>query len=284
MPPEENKKEEACPMFTSCRPFPGVTQITDAMGVSFTLLEGEDSALLFDAGYGLEDVAAYVRTLTDRPVELILSHGHHDHVLGARWFDHSLMDPADLEEFQLRTARPQRESVRRQALDKGLAVPEDFLTAPVPQPEPLKYLDRTESFACSVYDLGNLEVWAVRVPGHTAGSVVLFVPERQLLLTGDDWNPCTWMWFPCSLPVRQWHAHMVRLLDELEEESGTEILHVLCSHQSTPREASELKAFLAYMTEERLAAAPPVDMGSPIRTRQVTCPEKDWVLLFDGDK
>jgi glyoxylase-like metal-dependent hydrolase (beta-lactamase superfamily II) len=71
-------------MFTNCRPFPGITHITDAMGVSFTLIEGGDSALLFDAGYGLEDVAAYVRTLTEKPVELILSHGHHDHMLGAR--------------------------------------------------------------------------------------------------------------------------------------------------------------------------------------------------------
>ena len=44
-------------MFVSCNPFPGVFHITDAMGVSFSLVEGEDSALLFDAGYGLEDVA-----------------------------------------------------------------------------------------------------------------------------------------------------------------------------------------------------------------------------------
>ena len=62
-------------MFTACRPFPGVTHITDIMGVSFTLIEGEDSALLLDAGYGLEDVAAYIGTLTGKPVELILSHG-----------------------------------------------------------------------------------------------------------------------------------------------------------------------------------------------------------------
>ena len=106
-------------MFTSCSPFPGVTHITDAMGVSFTLIEGDDSALLFDAGYGLEDVAAYVRTRTEKPVELILSHGHHDHILGARWFDHSLMDTADREEFLLRTAQLQRQNVQKQAAEKA---------------------------------------------------------------------------------------------------------------------------------------------------------------------
>ena len=106
----------------------------------------------------------------------------------------------------------------------------------------------------------------------------------QLLLTGDDWNPCTWMWFPCSLPVRQWHAAMTLLISQLENASGTEISHVLCSHQSAPRPGSELKAFLGYMTEDRLKAAEKVDMGSPIDTRQVVCPEKGWVLLFDAGK
>ena len=164
-------------MFAECRPFPGITHITDAMGVSFTLVEGRDSALLFDAGYGLEDTSGYIRSLTDKPVELILSHGHHDHVLGARWFEHSLMDPADLEEYRLRTSRHQREAVRGQALEKGLHVPDDFLTADIPLPEPLKYTDRTGDFEYSVFDLGGREVRAVRMPGHTAGSVVLFVPD-----------------------------------------------------------------------------------------------------------
>ena len=269
-------------MFTSCTPFPGITHITDAMGVSFTLVEGDDSALLLDAGYGLEDVAAYVRTLTGKPCELILTHGHHDHVLGARWFPRSRMDPADLEEFRLRTAVPQRESVLRQAAGKGLAAPEGFLTAAVPEPEPLAYAGTLGGFPCAGFDLGGRKAWLLRVPGHTADSVVLYVPDVRLLLTGDDWNPCTWLWFPCSLPVRQWHENMVRLLQALEAGSG--IRTVLCSHQPAPRQASELKAFLDYITGERLQSAPPVDMGSPIRTRRITCPEKSWELVFDPDK
>ena len=271
-------------MFTSCSPFPGVTHITDAMGVSFTLIEGDDSALLFDAGYGLEDVAAYVRTRTEKPVELILSHGHHDHMLGARWFDHSLMDTADREEFLLRTAQLQRQNVQKQAAEKGLSVPDDFFTAEYRLPEPVKYLDRVGPFDTSVFDLGGREVWVVHVPGHTAGSVVLYVPDCQLLLTGDDWNPCTWMWFPCSLPVKQWRDTMLDLVAVLEKETGEEILGILCSHQAGPREGKELKAFLEAMTDERLREAPAVDMGAPINTHQVTFPEKGWILLFDADK
>lgn len=270
-------------MFTTCSLFPGVTHITDAMGVSFTLIEGEDAALLYDAGYGLEDVAAFVRTLTAKPVELILSHGHHDHVLGARWFSACRMDPADLDEYTLRTGRAQRENVRRQAEGKGLRVPADFLTAPVPAPLPLDYTGETGGFPCCVFHLGNRDVRLIRVPGHTAGSVVLHVPDLELLLTGDDWNPCTWMWFPCSLPVRTWRENMLRLLKALEADAQ-QTAHVLCSHQPMLREGAELKEFLAFMDEERIAAAAPVDMDSPIDTRQAVCPERNWVLLFDAAK
>ena len=49
---------------------PGVKHIQDAMGVCFTLIEGDKRAILFDTGYGMEDVQAYVRTLTDKPVKV----------------------------------------------------------------------------------------------------------------------------------------------------------------------------------------------------------------------
>ena len=89
----------------------GVKHIQDAMGVCFTLIEGDKRAILFDTGYGMEDVQAYVRTLTDKPVKVYLSHGHHDHVLGARWFEQTLMGEADMDEFRDRTGEGQRRKV-----------------------------------------------------------------------------------------------------------------------------------------------------------------------------
>ena len=76
---------------------------------------------------------------------------------------------------------------------------------------------------------------------------------------------------------------MLSLLGSLEGE-GYEVQNVLCSHQPAPRPGAELKDFLAYMTEDRLQAAEKTDMDSPIDTRRVVCPEKDWILLFDAAK
>ena len=36
-----------------------------------------------------------VAGITDKPVMLLLTHGHYDHALGARWFPESLLFPED---------------------------------------------------------------------------------------------------------------------------------------------------------------------------------------------
>ena len=275
-------------MFTSSVVFPGITHITDAMGVSFTLVEGRDSALLIDVGYGVENVQDYIASLTEKPVEVILTHGHHDHILGARYFNHTLIGREDLEEFRLRTSAAQREAVQSQALAKGLAVPADFMSAAIPDPIPVTWLDRMDDFDMTPYDLGGREVWLLRVPGHTPGSLVLYVPDSRLLLTGDDWNPCTWIWFPSAVPAPLWRNNMLCLLHTLERYSGASPETVLCSHQPAPREAGELYSFLEYATDARLRAAPPVDMNvglyGTIRTHQLTEESRGWALVFDYDK
>ena len=269
-------------MFSHIEPFPGIYHITDAMGVSFTLLEGRKQALLVDAGYGLENIPSYIGTLTDRPVDLLLTHGHHDHVLGARWFPGSSMCADDLPVFRLRTAEPQREAVRDQAYGMNLTVPDDFLTASIPDPKPLVFTGTLGSFPCLDLSLGGLEVRIVHVPAHTPGSVVALVPAYHLLLTGDDWNPCTWMWFAESTDAPSWRDGMLRLVRAAEQDAGAPLRHILCSHQPGLHDADEMKDFLAYMTDDRLQNALPVDMNSPIRTCAVSDPARNWLLIFDG--
>ena len=264
--------------------FPGIRHLTDAMGVSFTLIEGRERAILFDTGYGMEDVKAFAGTLTDKPLTVLLSHGHHDHMLGARWFEKTFLCREDLEEFRERTGEGQRTKVRKQAQDQGVAVPEDFMTAPIALPEDILFTETAGPYERRREETGGLEVQIIKVPGHTPGSIVLYVPEHDLLLTGDDWNPCTWMWFPTSAAANVWRDRMKELIRTLEEESGREIRHVICSHQPMMREGRELKGFLEYMTDERMKEAPMVDMGAPIRTHQVVSEADGWVLIFDMDK
>ena len=271
-------------MFTINRIFTGITHIKDAMGVCLTLIEGTDRAVLFDTGYGMEDVGEFVRSLTGKPVKVYLSHSHHDHVLGARWFDNTWICSEDVEEFHLRTGSIQRTKVAKQAIERRVALPDGFMEAKIPEPEKIIFPETNDIFENFTEDLGEIQISVIHVPGHTPGSIVIYVPTHDLLLTGDDWNPCTWMWFPTSLNAIEWRQNMISLIRSLEEEKGHAIQNVLCSHQPMIRKGTEIKAFLDYMTEERMKNAPAVDMGATINTHRIAKEPEGWELVFDIDK
>ena len=248
----------------------GVTHIRDCMGVCMTLIEGEREALLVDTGYGVEDVAAFAATLTDKPLTVLLTHNHHDHALGARWFDKTVMMPADQAEWPVFTGEAKRRVVFGQAQSKGLPVTEsDFLAGDCRMPYAVHGGE---------IDLGGLTVEIIPCPGHTPGSCVVFVPQRELLLTGDDWNPCTWLFFEAALGVKQYREN-VRSLQALPFQ------HVLCSHQLDLYPRSKFDEFMDNLTDDVLEVAQPVTIGGygHIDTRQANVADGQ-ILVFDWAK
>ncbi len=248
----------------------GITHIRDCMGVCMTLLEGEKAALLVDTGYGVEDVSAFVRTLTDKPLTVLLTHNHHDHALGSRWFEKTCILPEDMAEWYAFTGLEKRKVVWGQAKSKGLCVTEpEFLSGSCNTPIAIHG---------GALDLGGLTAEIIPCPGHTPGSCVLFIPERELLLTGDDWNPCTWLFFDAALGVCQYREH-VRGLQKLP------FRHVLCSHQLALYPREQFDAFMDGLTDDVLRAAKPVRISGweHIDTRQADVAEGQ-ILVFDWAK
>ncbi len=249
---------------------PGVHHIEDALGVCFTLLLGKQRALLFDAGYGLEDVRAFAQSLCDVPVTLWLSHGHHDHAPGAMWFDEVWMHPREAPVFEAYTSPARRQGVLESARQRGIApAKEDYSSAPMP---PVRLAEESE------IDLGGLTARILPLPGHTPGSVVVYVPEHRLLLSGDDWNPTTWLFFPEALDVWRYKQNMTRLLRLPFE-------RVLCPHRSALYDRRFLDAFVGALTPDTLSGAAPSSAGSAlgIDTREARLP-MDQTLVFDWNK
>jgi len=186
------------------RPEPWLYSIRDRMEVFCWLLVGEKAALLLDTGYGIGNLPAKVRELTDKPLTVMLSHAHTDHAMGAYQFDRVLLHPSDFELLSEHCGV----IWRRKAVDavmqnhrklaqyiKGFDS-DGYLQKGAGNPE------RLEEDA--EFDLGGLTAQVVPMPGHTKGSSGLFIPEHEILLTGDAANRSTFMFMPESLPLAEY--------------------------------------------------------------------------------
>lgn len=251
---------------------PGVHHIELSMDVCATLLVGRERALLLDTGFGIDDVRAAVSAITPLPVELILTHGHFDHALGARQFARCAMFADDMPDF-LEYTRPE---ARSWVLDCARAAgvrpeidAEAFLRGDFAPPEPLRE---------GTIELGGLTARLYQIPGHTPGSAVAYVPEHRLLLTGDDWNECTWLFFERALPVKAYRESFRRML-ELPFERA------ICPHRTGVFDRSVLERFYGALTDAALEAAPEVRIPpyERIHTCELTVDARQR-LVFDRDK
>jgi glyoxylase-like metal-dependent hydrolase (beta-lactamase superfamily II) len=59
------------------------------------LIEGKEKAALIDTGVGVGDLKPFIRELTDKPLIVLVTHGHVDHALGAVSFDEVYMSHID---------------------------------------------------------------------------------------------------------------------------------------------------------------------------------------------
>lgn len=73
-----------------------IYHIYEPGNVYTTLIIGEEKALLIDTGYGFGNLAEFVRTLTDKPLEVVLTHGHTDHCGGNYEFPTVYMNLMDV--------------------------------------------------------------------------------------------------------------------------------------------------------------------------------------------
>jgi glyoxylase-like metal-dependent hydrolase (beta-lactamase superfamily II) len=131
----------------------GVHAIDESGFVQCYLIEGESSAVLLDScASGGEDFEVTVKSLTTKPIQLVLSHSDEDHTGGQEFFGTPAMHPAEYARYFSRG-------------NAGKAV------------EPL--------WEGQVLDLGGVQLEVVLLPGHTPGSIALFDRADRRLYVGD---------------------------------------------------------------------------------------------------
>jgi glyoxylase-like metal-dependent hydrolase (beta-lactamase superfamily II) len=164
------------------------------------LVEGEEKALLIDAGIGIGDLAAYVKSLTSKPVELIVTHGHLDHCGGAPLFNSVYLNQEDIELSRANSDIKTRASLIRSLIGNG--IPDDsFVLQSKVDYRPLEDGDS--------FDLGGLTVEMLAMPGHTQGMICPLIVQERSVVFGDGCNPTVFLFLPESLSVFEYRKHLL---------------------------------------------------------------------------
>ncbi|MEZ0537055.1 MBL fold metallo-hydrolase [Caldicellulosiruptoraceae bacterium PP1] len=165
-----------------------IYHIKDRLNVFVTLIVGKDEAILLDTSYGMGNLRRFIDEFIDLPYKVINSHGHVDHASGNYQFDEVFIHKEDIELCLDHTSEEKRMQRLTLAKEEGISIEQDENEYLKGGPGNLKEIDEG-----TVFNLGGITVEVIGMPGHTRGSIGLFIKERKLLLTGDAANPFLWL-------------------------------------------------------------------------------------------
>lgn len=188
-------------LFTATEIFPRTWQITYSFvqfGVKSNpvfcyLLEGDDYSVVIDTMYGYGNLRKFCETLTDKPIKVINTHYHSDHIGGNYHFDEAYIHWRDMPYFygnkHVANAPTTAEGIWEKA--KSVSFPEyipmlnvdDFKA---PQPMILYTIEDGD-----VFDLGGRRLQVIWVGGHSAGCIALLDRANRCAFTGDCCNSNT---------------------------------------------------------------------------------------------
>lgn len=127
------------------------------------LLEGKEAALLIDTAYGFGNLRAVVEKLTDKPIQVVNTHGHLDHVgSNGEW-----------EKVYMHT----RAIIDMATLQGG---PCDISTLPYPDYEKALIEEGV------LFELGDRTIEVIDISAHSNGSLAFLDSSHRLLFTGDE--------------------------------------------------------------------------------------------------
>lgn len=181
------------------------------------LLEGKKRAALIDTGTKCEGLDKIVRSITKKPLDVIITHAHPDHAGCVEYFDKIWLHPADTVLYF-------------RGLDKY-------------QGE-IAFMEDGQQL-----DLGGRTLEVHHMPGHTPGSVVLIDEANGDCYSGDALGSGE-VWLQCvPLSPLSTYLESCKRMEQLMQERGIE--RIWCGHY--PYLKTSLN--LAYVqTMERIAA------------------------------
>ena len=179
---EENKKRNIWPEIEMLAP--GVWNIEFGFGNTVYVVEGSKKAIVIDTGMSDAQILPVIKTLTNKSLELAITHVHGDHMRYASDFSVRYMCDRDV-------------AIADQMLDRF----------DMPQVKQLTYQSVHE---WDVLDLGNVTLQVISMYGHTPGSVGYYCKEKNMLFCGDAIGSGmgVWMYVPHALKLEEYRKSL----------------------------------------------------------------------------
>ena len=172
------------------------------------LIIGAESAVLFDTGNGIGNIWSIVSQLTDKPVRVLNSHSHFDHIGGNYQFDEILSVSTPFSVSKTRGLKNEEIllEVSPEALCKDLphgVNREDHQTRPYSISGVIEDGD--------VLDLGGRRLEVLHVPGHTDDAIALLDRDAGFLWSGDSfYEGPIWLFAP-ETDLASYQASVARM-------------------------------------------------------------------------
>ena len=198
----------------------GIIRIEGQGAVGMYLIIGENKAVLLDTGLGANDLKEFVSNLTDKPLEVYLTHGHLDHAGGMYYFDEVHMSYKDIPMLKENT---KKDRVDYLDLIKRMMGRDEWSEEDVCDVKDVKIIDIQDG---EVIDLGGRSLTAIDFSGHTEGSMAFYDDKTKYLFVGDCVNNSTFMFLEQSTSI----SHYLKSLERIRKEWMPKISHIVICH------------------------------------------------------
>lgn len=186
-----------------------IIKIISLTGEILYLIEGTEKAVLIDTCLGVGNLKKFVEGLTDKPITVILTHGHVDHAMGAPEFDEVYLSDKDKGVFMEHSPL----EIRQEYMAMNLHCKIDDLKAlDYVQPVNMKFKSLNDG---DIFNLGGINLEVFEVAGHTKGSVAILIKEKKILVLGDACNTATFLFDDNSLCVEEYRNNLIKLNEKL---------------------------------------------------------------------
>jgi len=195
------------------------------------LIEGKEKALLIDTGTRCDSLDKVIRKVTQKPLEVVLTHAHGDHAGNIRYFNTVWMHPAD--------------TVILRGGYSGK----------------IRFVNDGDRF-----DLGGRTIEVYHMPAHTPGSIVLADKASRSCFSGDAFGSgLVWLQLRPLAPMQTYITSCKAMLKVMD--SGIDSIY--CGHYPYLKRALDreyivrMKDLAGLIAEGKAAGTKPYDIVIP---------------------